>query len=51
MSPVLAHCDVSLRRTDWVAIEGIADMPGASRTARCDAIDPEQKSHLQMKSR
>src|SRR5262249_45562405 len=28
------------RRTNAVAIEGIADMPGASRTSRCDANDP-----------
>jgi hypothetical protein len=34
--------DASLRRTDWVAIRGIADMPGALRTARCDAIDPTE---------
>jgi len=25
--PVLARRDASLRRTDWVAIGGIADMP------------------------
>src|SRR6516225_2695627 len=35
--PVLAHRDASLRRTDWVAIGGIADMPGTSRTSGCDA--------------
>src|SRR5262245_28911222 len=39
--PVLAHRDASLRRTDWVAIEGIADMPAASRTSGCDATDPK----------
>jgi hypothetical protein len=37
----MAHRDASLRRTDWVAIEGIADMPGASRTSGCDATDPQ----------
>jgi len=40
----LAHRDASLRRTDWVAIGGIADMPGASRTSGCDATDPKQTS-------
>jgi len=35
-----AHRDASLRRTDWIAIGGIADMPGASRTSGCDATDP-----------
>jgi hypothetical protein len=39
---LLAHRDASLRRTDWVAIEGIADMPGASRTSGCDATDPKR---------
>src|SRR5262245_51482075 len=38
---IVAHRDASLRRTDWVAIGGIADMPGASRTSGCDATDPE----------
>jgi hypothetical protein len=37
-----AHRDASLRRTDWVAIGGIADMPGASRTSGCDATDPTE---------
>src|SRR5262249_15734316 len=36
----MAHHDASLRRTDRVAIGGIADMPGASRTCGCDATDP-----------
>src|SRR5262249_62035885 len=40
--PEVAHRDASLRRTDWVAIEGIADMPAASRTSGCDATDPKQ---------
>ena len=30
-----------LRRTDWVAFGGIADVPGASRTSGCDATDPD----------
>src|SRR5262249_25254908 len=38
--PLVAHHDASLRRTDWVAIGGIADMPGASRRSGCDATDP-----------
>jgi hypothetical protein len=39
---VLAEeADASLRGTDWVAIGGIADMPGALRTFLCDAIDPQ----------
>src|SRR6516165_9385572 len=29
----MAQSNVLLRRTDWVAIGGIADMPGASRTS------------------
>src|SRR5262245_17857535 len=41
---LLAHRDASLRRTDWVAIEGIADMPGASRRSGCDATDPKRTS-------
>jgi hypothetical protein len=46
----MAHRDASLRRTDWVAFGGIADMPGALRTARCDAIDPKRTS-ARLKSR
>src|SRR5262249_11261171 len=42
MSLLMAHRDASLRRTDWVAIEGIADMPAASRTSGCDATDPKE---------
>src|SRR5262249_14970914 len=41
--PVHPIRDASLRRTDWVAIEGIADMPAASRTSGCDATDPQRK--------
>jgi hypothetical protein len=41
---VMAHRDASLRRTDWLAIGGIADMRGALRTVRCDAIDPKRSS-------
>src|SRR5215472_12803507 len=37
---VMAHREASLRCTDWVAIGGIADMPGASRRSGCDATDP-----------
>src|SRR5262249_54074861 len=36
----MAQRNVLFRRTDAVAIEGIADMPGASRTSGCDATDP-----------
>ena len=43
---ILAHRDASLRRTDWVAIEGIADMPAASRTSGCDATDPKRRLGL-----
>src|SRR5215831_1383985 len=38
--PRLAHRDVSLRCTDWVAIGGIADMPRASRAGRFGENDP-----------
>jgi hypothetical protein len=44
---LLPHRDVSLRRTDWVAIGGIADLPGASRTSGCDATDPEPTCAVQ----
>jgi hypothetical protein len=42
MSPVVAQSNVLLRGTDAVAIGGIADMPGASRTSGCDATDPKR---------
>jgi hypothetical protein len=38
---LLAHRDASLRRTDWVVIGGIADIPGAPRTSGCEATDPQ----------
>jgi hypothetical protein len=40
--PVHPIREASLRRTDWVACGGIADMPGASRTFGCDATDPHR---------
>jgi len=39
---LLAHRDASLRGTNAVAIRGIADMPGASRTSGYDATDPKR---------
>jgi hypothetical protein len=41
-SPLLAHCVGSLRRTDSVAIEGIADIRRSLAARRSDANDPNR---------
>jgi hypothetical protein len=40
----MAHRDASLRRTDWVAIGGVADMPGALRTAHATRLTQNGQS-------